>query len=251
MQLQTHHNSQLSNERGSILLNAIVTTIVIAIISGALLQQSLTTLKTLRLPRVKSVMSSVEGALRHTLLQPTSYQGCNSVAGIIASCTLPIGVITRLDVTVPGCDPAPCGVQVIPNPVPTAAGFDPAAKKWNGTIVYNGTEVAVKPRTLSIDIPEEVLVSATVNCPDSAPIFGGFDGDGKTICRAINTTCPAGQFLAGFNSATLAPDCQPIPSNNLSCPGGNNQYITGMTWGGAAFSINCTNRPAPSTQWPF
>jgi hypothetical protein len=248
MQLQTHRNRPLSNDHGSILLNAIVTTIVIAIISGALLQQSLTTLKTLRLPRVKSVMSSVEGALRHTLLQPTSYQGCSSVAGIVASCTLPVAVINRLDVIVPGCTPGPCGVQVVPA---AGSGFDPATKKWTGTIVYNGTEVAVKPRTLSIDVPEEILVSATVVCPDSDPIFAGFDGDGKRVCRPINATCPAGQFLAGFNSMTLLPDCQPLPASNLVCPGGNNQYITGMAWSGAAFSISCSARPVPSTQWPF
>ena len=250
MQQQLRHNSRLSNSRGSILLNAIVTTIVIAIISGALLQQSLTTLKTLRLPRVKAVMSGVEGALRHTLLQPTTYQGCDSAVGIAASCAIDPTLITRLRVIVPGCAPGPCGVRI--DPVGGVNGFDGAAKTYTGTIVYEGTEIPVKNRTITVNIPEEILVSSTtLVCPAAAPIFAGCDGNGVLVCRTINTTCGPGTFLAGFDTMSLQPNCQPLPVNNLSCAGGNNDYFSGITWAAGAFTAGCTARPLPGTQWPF
>lgn len=236
----------LNNESGGLLVQAIIATVVIGIAAMTIMQRSLDITRQLRLPRIKAAQGNVEFALRHLLLQPSIYTGCNSVN--TSSCGLDVGLsgpIARLFEAIPGCagsPPATCGVSVA-TPV-----FDATNRTFTGSITYNGTEVSVKPSAVTIIIPVEILQSAAVTCTGDTPFFKGFLPTGAPDCRGF-TSCGPGQILRGFNTTTLAADCVDIQSAGVSCPAG--QYISTMNWTAAgAVTVTCTNRPPPSTLWP-
>lgn len=233
----------LTNENGGVLIQAIVATVVIGIAAMTIMQRSLEINRQLRAPRIKAAQGSVEFALRHLLLQPSIYGGCNSVN--TSSCTLNVGAggpIARLFEAIPGCQgatPATCGVGV------TTPAFDGTSRTFTGFISYNGTEISIKPTQISIVIPPEILQDAAVTCTGDTPFLRGFLPSGAPDCRGF-PSCAPGEFLKGFSLTTLQPECQQMPSTPVACATG--QYISTLTWSAAgAFVATCTNRPAPST----
>lgn len=244
----------ISNQNGSMIVNAIATSIIIAIISGVILQQSLTSIKTLRLPRIKASMTAVEGSLRYLLNESSNYTGCNADAATGFTTCIFNGDITKLKEIIPGCDdgsgtPTPCGVIVTPTGVP--AGYNPATRIYTADIVYQGTEIAVKGRSVSVEVPVEILTQANVNCPPAGQpddiLFKGFNASGQKICAPIpnNNGCPPGQFLSGFDPATMTVQCQSITASTIACPAG--QMLESVSFTGNSFSGVCKVRPPPST----
>ena len=283
--MQLHYKSsgsKIGAQSGSILLNAIVTTIIIAIISGVILQQSLNTVKTLRAPRIKAAMTAAEGGLRQLFMQPATFTAC-TVSGF-ASCNTAPGVLANVSgiVTVPslyevipGCMPAPCGVRVriaydwgapgaavaAVQPAPSATppvtppwpGWDAPNRTFAADIVYEGTEIAIQPRRVVVLVPVEVLQVGQYTCPSTTPIFQGYNADGSPKCRAITYSsgvdkCAVGYYVAGFNSATLQVQCEPIGNNNpINC---NTGFLNKFIWNGGNIDPGCLEpRPLPSVQY--
>lgn len=244
--------SILNNQKGSMLVNALAVSIIVAVVSGVILQQSLTSLKTLRLPRIKSAMSAVEGSIRHIAMQPGSYSNCDTPAGAgFSSCSFDLTQLASLKETIPGCDGAPgCGIFVASVAGPDA-GFDGTTKTLFTTISYEGAEISVKSKVVTIVVPDEILQQNTILCPDATPIFQGFNPSGTKKCRALDTGKPngcntAGTYMAGFNVDTMNYVCQTISSAGVSCGG----MIQNVSFVGSAFNYTCTGRTAPTTIWP-
>lgn len=239
----------LRNEKGSLLVNAIAVTIIIAIISGVILQQSLTSIKTLRLPRIKAAMTSLEGGIRYLVLEASNYTGCDADAATGFSTCVFNGDLSKLIEIIPGCDDGsgnPCGVIVT-----AGTGYNAATRTYNAIISYQGNELSVKPKTVDIVVPVEILTQANVTCPPAGSpddiLFKGFTATGQKICAPIpnNTGCPAGEYMSGFDPATMTVSCQSITAASLGCAA--NEMLQTVSFTGSGFTRVCVPRPAPTT----
>ncbi len=277
-------SNRLASENGSILLNAIVTTIIIAIISGVILQQSLTTVRTLRAPRIKAAMTAAEGGLRQLFMQPATFTACNASGAGFSSCDTAPGVrvtvsgiesIPSLYEVIPGCTPAPCGVKVVkafdwgapaaaiatgtpivvatPPATPPWPGWDPGNRTYAADIIYEGTETAIQPRRVVVVVPAEILQTASYVCPTNTPIFQGYNANGTPKCRSLtystggDVECAAGFYVAGFNPGTMVVDCREIQSTPATCPTG---YFNKFIWDGSSIDPGCYSpRPTPAVQY--
>jgi len=240
----------MRNQQGSVLLNSIIMTLVIASVSGVMLQQANTTEKTLRAPRIRAAMVAIEGALRYRLMQPSSYAGCTSTG--TATCTFDTAAIADLIDIIPGCDDegtaeAPCGVRLVQ--VPATPWFNSATRTFRGNIVYEGTEIRISPNDVTVIVPLETLQAVQYTCPVSQPFFQGYDPTtGAAICKAL-TRCPAGSFVKGIDPVTFEPLCQTLDSSAIDCSGGPRmvQSITFGTLNSGRFDYNCVVRDPPTT----
>lgn len=239
----------MMNQKGSILLNAVVMTLVIGAMSAVMLQQANTTEKSLRLPRVRAAMMALEGAVRYRLLQPSTYTGCDSFGGT-TTCNINPAALADLSEMIPGCvhsqdQTLACGVSL--DRSPPAPLFDNANRLFRGRIVYQGSEVSAKENELTIVIPVETLQASEFTCPPSNPFFRGFNADGSPNCGAPGA-CPPGQFVRGINATTFEPACQEIDSAPITCPNG---YLTilSMSNGGTFNPSTCANLQPPSVKF--
>lgn len=253
----------INNERGSMLINAIATSVIVAIVSGVILQESLTNVKTLRAPRVKASMALVEGRLRSAVLQPSSFFGCDSDSNTnFVNCDIVPGLAASLKEQVTGCNQGAttdCGVVV-----DNLTYVKDNSRTVTATIRYEGVEVASKPIPISIVVPPEVLTSVRILCPPAGSpekfLFKGFSSTGEKICEApavidINgggtlssVGCPDEYYMKSFDQNTLAFQCMKISTASVPNPACTiDQMMASLTFNGDGFSASCADRPLPST----
>jgi hypothetical protein len=258
----------VKNQKGSMIVNAIATSVIVAILSGVILQQSLTSVKTIRSPRVKAAMTLVEGRLRTALWQPNTYTGCDTdntggAAGAFSDCTIAGGIdpfVAGLAEPVVGCGqagPGICGVVI------TGAVFNPGGnRRFTGTITYQGNEIGIRPLPIDIEVPREALTMSRILCPPTGQperfLFKGFNNDGTKKCEAPVVTgaagaselngCPDNYYMKSFNPATLAVECELVTNAAVPTPAcAANQMIDSISYVGNTFNSSCVVRPPPST----
>lgn len=240
-----YFKSTITNQSGGVLVQAIAATIIIGIAAVTIMQRSLDINRQLRLPRIKAAQNNVEFALRHFLLQPTTFTGCNSNVGFAASCTLDMsstGPLERIVEPVPGCAGTVCQVSI------TNRAFDATTRTFTGKITYSGAEVVVNSVPVSIVVPLEVLQSSSITCSGSTPFFTGFNADGTPNCRGFTGVCGPGQFVKGFSPSNLQVQCQDFPTTAIDCTPG---FITSLDWSvGGTITHTCGSRVPPTTIWP-
>ncbi len=237
-----------TSERGQVLLSSIVFSAGVILASGFLLQQSYQSERTLRIPRIKSIMSSIEAKVRLASLQPQTFTCPLTATATFNSslCTLST-TFAELTEAVPGCQNAgpTCGV-VVQNPVL-------AGTTLTATVIYQGTELAIAPIQLSISVPPDVLQASDYNCASidpTKPLFAGFNPDGSLICKPLPSDCPAGQYASGVSSTNLSLSCAALPTPANSCS--LHQYMTSVNWaGGPTFTVTCAPRLNPFTFFTF
>ena len=196
-----------------------------------------------RVARVKSMMTVVEAQLRRRALQPEAYVGCDSENGL-ANCNinsayfadLTLRPVTGARCASPGTG---CGIRV------TNLALLKPSREFRALISYDGRDATLKPVAVSIVVPAEVLQDESFNCGaiDAAkPIFTGFDASGKPICLGFNGCAPS-EFISAIDVANHTVTCSPLPAN-AACSG--QQMFANFHWNGSGtVQTNCVGLADP------
>ena len=196
-----------------------------------------------RVARVKNMVTVVEAQLRRRALQPEAYVGCDSQHGL-DNCVinpayfsdLALRPVTGAKCPTPG---TPCGIRV------TGVSLLKPAREFRATIAYDGGDANLKPVAVSIVVPVEVLQDENFNCgavDPTKPIFAGFDANGKPDCQGFNS-CAAGQFISAIDVASHTVTCSPLPAN-AACSG--EQMFSLFNWNGSGSAqTQCVGLPDP------
>jgi hypothetical protein len=225
------------NQKGGALLNSLIVSTVVVVTSGVIYQQSLNTQRLNKYPRIKSTELTAETAIKTWALQPSSYTNCGTGS---ANCNINLETLgTRAVFPVPGAqcpEGTPnCGFRV------QNISFNPASAEFRAELVYQGTEVSLKPKVITMTIPPETLHTDVVLCDAATPIFRGFNADGTPICSALPASrlCPTGQYAREIDLGRLAVACENIA---LSGTCAANEVIDSITWNNGRFDITCAPR---------
>lgn len=229
-------------ERGSAILIAMISSLVVALVISFIMQQNQQTETSTRGPRVKSAMAVVESQLIAAAYDGTLFTDC--VAGdpyfSVPGCKkVNPAELPKYQIRLPGAkcsNPSMfCGISI------QSENFNPTTQTLTARIVYSGEEISMKAIDVSTQITAEAWASQTSNCPASTPLLVGFDASGGPQCRALPANCPVGQYVSGFDPMSItgpnAVTCAPI-TGTPSCPAG--QFISNFQWqGGSSFQIGC------------
>ncbi|MES2963997.1 MAG: hypothetical protein V4760_08905, partial [Bdellovibrionota bacterium] len=218
-----------NNQRGTILVNVLITAAVVGIAIAFMLDKISKSNDFAILPKVRSTMAQTEIQARALAYSPRGYTNCDSNVGP-ASCIPNSSEYSKLSTK-------DVGVQLL--------GYDPSVLKMQIEIAYRGSTISIQPRIVDLQIPAEVLQSASFQCPTSQPIFVGFDAQGRRQCRGLPATvCPTGQYVSSINIATLEPTCTDA-GRFFTCLS-INEYVSTLTWTGAGIvTFSCAPRPSP------
>lgn len=236
------------SQRGNTLILAIISTALVVSVGLIAAQLSTTTDSQLNKARVKSLMAYVEGRVRLAALQPAAYTGCNSSTGT-SQCrqnsSHPLWTsISSFRINNAKCPAGinSCGIQL------RGINFNSNNRTLTASIEYDGTDFSIRPITVSIAVPTEILQSETFTCPDPTPILQGFLADGRPNCQPLPSCNPAaGQYISSINPSNLAPRCSSV-CGVQSC--GTGKFISQYKWnGGSSCSTSCADTLDPYTVW--
>jgi len=225
--------------------NAILSSIMMAgIVAGAATvayKNFNNTYSSTRVARIKAKQAIVEAQVRRRALQPDAYVECNS--SNLATCRVNTDYFSDLggqQVVGSRCNgkTSVCGV------VATNIKINPGTRVFSADVAYEGSEVKLKPLTVQLEVPIEVLQAPRFHCGEkdkTKPIFTGFDSAGAPICEGFNA-CRTGEFVKGIDVSKRKLICQPLPTN-VSCPAEN--MLTALKWNGGAIDANCGTMPEP------
>ena len=230
------------NARGGAMLTAMVVTGAVMLAASAAYQKFGDTRDAFRDSRVKNLVAAVETQVRRRALQPEAYSGCSAASGS-ENCRLNEGFFADIrQQNIPGATCLPgvrqCGVVI------SQMAFQPASRLLRAEILYAGTEVRVKPVSVEVNVPLEILQADIFHCgtiDKSKPVFAGFDSQGKPICQGFNE-CGPGQFVHEVNVSGRSLACKPLPGR-VTC--GAQQMISTFDWQGNALHTACSGLPDP------
>jgi hypothetical protein len=159
--------------------------------------------------RVSQSLQALQTNLTILLNTPSIYTNCSTV-GANPTCQISpstyaavagttgdpsIDILYRRTLPFAECGGDACGLKAaIISPAPGVA-----ANVVQVRIVYEGADLTVSPRNLSITIPELAYRITSINCSD-AEFFVGVDAVGNPICSHIFSNCPDGMHFAGFGA---------------------------------------------------
>jgi hypothetical protein len=224
--------AKIVKQQGQAILNAIITSGVLGVISVVMLQQVEQSNKELYLPRIKAAQSIAESRVKTLLLSPSSFVDCGTARG---NCRLREDLFTGTELGDFVFDQA-------------SLNFNPSTRLFTGQLNYTGTnlQVSVASSTVQFEVPSEILVASQFICPDHTPIFRRFGPNGSPVCDAFpsgSLTCPTGQYVVRIDPNTLQVTCRSF-SGMLSCP--ITQVISQVNWSGSdqnsGFQVQCQNR---------
>ncbi len=237
--------NRLKSNQGSALVTAMVATFVVGLVSVAIFQQTQVSEKQLRLPKIKSSMVLLETKVLAAVDHGNIIRACVGLPGCFE---LNPSTLAEMNIKIPGaqCNPGetPCGA-VLEN-----ANYDSATRIFTGTLRYQGTELLVKPVSLTMQMSSESWLGASAQCPLASPLLAGFNSDGSPICRNLPPNCNPDQYISmidpmQLNAGGSALNCQSLPSD-VTCPAG--QFIGNITWnGGGGLAVTCITAVNPFT----
>jgi len=239
----------LNNQRGDILIIALMLVGISLISSLTLLRYSQVMQASSRNPRVKSMMMALEAKVRSELLKPVNYNCPTGRDSCDLSTT--IAQITALSRPIPGavCEPGappPCGLAV------TVESFVKSPlTRATVKVRYTGTDLAIQDTDIVMDIPADILQPTGVyQCPSTSPKFNGFKPDGTMDCVALPPRATANQFVEKItlDNVVTEPINLPDPTNCST-----DQFLSQVKWlnGGKDFVFTCTPRTDPFTVFGF
>jgi len=243
----------LKNQRGDILMVAMVLCAISIISSLTILSYSRQMHSSSKRPRMKSMMTALEAKVRSELLKPTTYANCTGATGR-TSCDFLDTKITSLsrimgDVPCPATKPA-CGIEVSVQSFDKALGPDSLTRAVV-RVRYEGTDMALDDIDIVMDIPADILQSTGIyQCPPGMPKFDGISADGRVLCSALPNRVAGNFFINQIDMNTLAIDAKPLPAV-VDC--GVSQYLNHVEWAGGGVAINhtCTPRGDPFAVFGF
>jgi len=245
----------LKNQRGDVLMIALMLVAISLISSLTLLRYAQTMQAGSRNPRVKSMMMALEAKVRSELLKPVNY---NCPAGR-DSCNLSdtIAQITALSRSIPGAHcpqgTPTCGLDV------SVLSFNKAEDIGGGVIAtrarvrirYTGDDLALEDTNVVMDVPADILQPTGVyQCPSTKPKFNGFKADGTIDCIPLPPRAQSNQFVETITLDNVA-------TNTFTLPGptdcSSDQILSQVKWkdGGKTFSFTCSPRTDPFTVFGF
>lgn len=224
------------NQKGSVLLNAIVASLVIGGLSAVIMQQASQSQGYARLARVKSAMFNAEAKMRALAIEPSSYVNCDGTDP--GTCQFNSSLTTGSVIPVAGAKcpngGTGCGIRLV------SVGFTGSNRQFNARLHYDGEELPLRDIEIqNLIVPYETLAQAAMLCPPTSPLFKGIE-DGRPVCGNLtNATCPAGQWATRVDPNTMAVTCIPLPTN-LTCPAG--QYVSEITYSTTGLQVRCAPR---------
>lgn len=233
-----HH---LSSESGSMLLLALVGLAILSISFYTGISQLIQTQKQMRMVVIKQQMVNAEGRLNNLLQQPISYEIIPpaKVASIKQS------VLDQFKISVIGSkcqnSVAFCGIT-LDNPH-----WDSATTHFSASLTYTGEEVSLRPITIDIKVPPEVVQFSMYTCDSAAPFLSGFKSNGELICKTIpqpSECSTPGSYIHNVDSG-LRVQCGSFQTV-IQCP--SDQYISppGPQWVNEEWTRpGCTDRIDP------
>ncbi len=256
----------LRNQRGDILIVAL-SMIVLSLLSSLVIINYTRQVETnSRVPRIKSMMTSLEGKVRSALLSPTSYTGCSSddVRGGRSTCSLDVAKIQAMSLnfsdTYCPSNRSTCGIGVTVLGGALVATTNVAGEtvsRVSAKIKYELSDLNLADIDIVMDVPADILQQTGIYaCPAARPKFDGFTADGKPICNALPTRiAEPGRFVSSIDtnniSFSTSSNTTLLPSS-AACAS-NGQFINTIQWGdgGTNFSFTCANRLDPFTTFGF
>lgn len=248
----------LKNQRGDVLIAALIVMIISAASSTMMLYNAFAMKEVSKKPRIRSQMLSVESKVRAALISPLSYTGCTSgeAVGSKSTCALNTALIESFERAIPGAQcPAAlpnCGINISASPLQLLSGGSIARATVN--IVYEGEDVKIKPISVVMDIPGDILQQRNIyRCPAARPVFLGLLPDGRVNCRALPPLAGPGEFANVIDLTEMKIEKTPLPTA-FECPAG--QIIGNFKWmdGGNKVpdpSDVCINRPNAFSVFKF
>jgi hypothetical protein len=250
MAYSTSSRLRLSSAQGSALINAIIAVGIVGAISAIIFTQTQVTDKTSRLPRVKSAMAVMESQVRALAASASSYN-CQG-HGMQMTCQIKNEIFNSLQKSVAGAmcpqqrSGTICGIRVTPQPQKPY--FDPATRIFSARIIYEGSEVAMKPIDIQVPISDDTFHSGPFLCPSEQPLFAGYDSSGEAICRPVSDTCyetmnldSPGVYISSLDAGSLRPHCKALSlSAPVGCPA--NSYLTQINFNNGILLTSCGGR---------
>ena len=268
-----------SNESGIALLQALMVTAAVGVAAGFIMSQMRLSETTLVIPRIRSEMLTAESAFRNMAYINQIYT-CTT-PGDIATCTVNAVIaneyLTSFESYLPNCtSPKP------PIPANNACGirFNTGAGvkfTFAGVVVgpdtfynlttiieYGGNEVSgksikVSPITITVTIPEHILLGAPFTCAGAfptRPFFRGYSANGNPNCttwpgaNSTNGRCNPGFYLKSINRDTMALTCEPLTNPTAAC--GVGSFIGNIDWStGGSLEMPCVARPNAFTYFGY
>lgn len=250
----------LNNQRGDAFVVAMVTVGVSLVSSLLMMNYSLQIESGSKRPKIKSMMSSIEGKVRSVLLSPTSYANCSSseTVSVRDSCQLKTNLVTDLTLVIPEAKcPAKkpsCGI-LVQLKAPFQNNLVISGQTYTRAqvnIAYEGTDLALKSLDVVVDVPADILQSSGVyKCPPAKPKFKGFNPNGSMNCEALSAQLGVNKYVIGVDPNGLATTAGSLPTSDLSCSSG--QFFQSVQWvnGGSSISTTCANRRDPFALFGF
>lgn len=253
----------LKSEAGNILVVSLVLLFIAAASSSVIYTQSAVTAKASQTPRLRATVAAIEAKIRSAALSPASYVNCDSLdpaaecmfLGDLPSSDPRAAILNKMQIAnrdkVAPSDPDFI-YEIRPK---NLRYYDAATQSFKAEVVYNGKQANLKPTSIELNVPIEILQSIEFDCPAATPLFQGFNAAGKAICVAIpNTVCPDGQYIEQLTPGSIVPVCKNIP--NVNYAGGAactvNEFINDFSWSlGNQINASCGTRPNPFTALNF
>ncbi len=210
--------TQLSNQKGGVLVLALVGAASVLIVMVLVGQNIFHNKKVLRSLIIRSYVTQYQQRLADFLLNPNSYSfsGSNPVAQL--NTDLLGTTFQTLPGSGPECPQSLCQIKVIQKD--TLPLWDAALGTFRGLIVYTGNDTNIAPLEFSIEVPKDLLQNLNFFCAEGAPLFSGFNADGSLNCKAfqgpLSCADTAGSFLWSTNNKLQA-TCGNF-SQTISCP---------------------------------
>jgi hypothetical protein len=236
----------LANQRGDAFILSIIAMAVAMVAFLSLQTIGYTLEKKFAQARVRNQLSLIESQIRQHFRQPNAFTGCQSQTGVLG-CQVNQGAFARYgQIPVRG---GLCSLTTVPQNChfkSEVMSFDTSTRVLKiKTELANA--VSMNASEFSIEVPDEILQSSSFTCAEldaSKPVMVGLDpSTGQVRCRGLQT-CPAGQHMVAVNGSTAQPQCAPLPSGSVGCPGG--QMLQSLEWkGGAQVTHSCQDRLDP------
>lgn len=239
---------RLRSQKGQAVLTALMVALGVATVVGVLLDQSYTTDKLLKGPRIRSAMLGATQRLKLLALTPSSYICPQSASGAFSpsQCSLSFDaqMLNQYFPQAP-CQGVPrCGVEV--------QNLNLVNTHLLADIVYTGRDLSFNPSHVDIAVPMEILQASQNDCfamDPTKPVFAGFLPSGVPDCRPLQGQCTGlGQFVQSVDPKTLKVNCGTF-QGPVGCPA--TQYMTSLKWSGGSFRTTCANRLDPFTKFSY
>jgi hypothetical protein len=240
----------LYNQRGSILLIALIIAGGLAI--GATVSLGyITQIKNQgRVVRIRHMMTEFEFKLIDHLSSSSAF----TTSALSSVRVLDQSKLEQLAVSLSGkgslCGNGRCAIRVVQNG--NLPFWDDTRSLFSGLIQYTGDDVSINPTPVTYSVPREVLQNTNYQCPDLLPFISGFKKNGELICVGLPNpnSCDErpGDFVYSIG-ADLRVTCGSF-AQIIECPAEQHIPKPGPVWNAGSryngwVSNGCVDRQDP------